>query len=314
MILIGPWLCPKERFMPFVGEIASLLTALCWCTNAILFTMAGRKVGSSTVNIVRLSMAMAAMLLLHLFMFGSPFPFHAGTTRLAWLGVSGLIGFALGDALLFEALVLLGPRLSMLIMTLWPVLAALMAWIFLGQVMSLWKALAILITLGGIALVVADKHTSSADEGKPRRFVFGLLLALGGALGQAVGFLFSKFGMTGGLSPISANVVRVSAGFLALGLWQLLRGELSPNFRKLKDVSTTWLLALGAISGPVIGVMLSLYAIDRSHSMGVASTLMSLSPVIMLPYSMFVDKERVGIVAILGTLLSIGGATALFLI
>ena len=300
--------------IPYLGEVASLLTAFCWSSNAVLFAKAGQRVGSPTVNVARLGVALVAMLLLHTVLYGSPFPFQAGLVRLAWLAASGLIGFSLGDALLFESLVLLGPRLAMLIMTLWPVFAALMAWAFLKQTMSLPKVAAMLVTLGGIALVVADKSGSSADSGKPRRFVLGVILGIGGAVGQAVGFIFSKFGMAGGMGAISANVVRVCAGFLALGAWQAIRGDLLPNARKLKDARAAWFIAIGALFGPVIGVVLSLYAIDHARYLGVASTLMSLSPVILLPVSVIVDKERISLGAVVGTLLSIGGATALFLL
>ena len=300
--------------IPYLGEVVSLLTAVCWSTNAVLFAKAGQRVGSPTVNVARLGVALVAMLLLHTVLYGTPFPFSAGPVRIAWLAASGLIGFSLGDALLFEALVLLGPRLAMLIMTLWPVFAAVMAWGFLGQTMGPWKVLAMLITLGGIALVVGEKNITAADAGKPRRFALGVLLALGGALGQAVGFIFSKFGMAGGLGAISANVVRVTAGLLALGAWQTLRGDLVSNLRKLSDRRATWFISLGAIFGPVIGVVLSLFAIDHATYLGVASTLMSLSPVILLPVSVIFEKERVSLRAVAGTIVSIAGATALFLL
>lgn len=300
--------------IPYLGEVVSLLTAVCWSTNAVLFTKAGQRVGSATVNVARLGVAFLAMLLLHTALYGTPFPFDAGPARIAWLAASGLIGFSLGDALLFESLVLLGPRLAMLIMTLWPVFAAIMAWGFLGQTMGPWKVLAMLITLGGIALVVGEKGATSADSDKPRRFALGVLLALGGALGQAVGFIFSKFGMAGGLGAISANVVRVTAGLLALGLWQALRGDLVSNLRKLSDRRAAWFISFGAIFGPVIGVVLSLFAIDHATYLGVASTLMSMSPVILLPVSVIMDKEKVSLRAVTGTLVSIAGATALFLL
>ena len=176
--------------MLYVGELASLGTALCWSTNALLFARAGRRVGSATVNVARLTVALVAMAGLHLALFRSLFPLHAGLPRLGWLGASGLIGFALGDAVLFEALVLLGPRLAMLIMTLWPVFAAAMAWVFLGQAMSGAKVLAMLVTLGGIALVVAEKR-AAASEHKPRHLTLGVVLALGGAVGQSSGFIFT---------------------------------------------------------------------------------------------------------------------------
>jgi drug/metabolite transporter (DMT)-like permease len=187
-----------------------------------------------------------------------------------------------------------------------------MAWAFLGQTMGPLKVLAMLVTLAGIALVVSER--GGHYPGKPRRFALGVLLALGGALGQAVGFIFSKFGMAGGLGAISANVVRVTAGLLALGVWQALRGDLMGNLRKLSDRRAAWFIAFGAIFGPVIGVVLSLFAIDHATYLGVASTLMSLSPVILLPVSVIFDKERVSLRAIAGTIVSIAGATALFLL
>ena len=296
--------------MPYIGELASILTAFCWSGNSVCFTIAGRRVGSSTVNIVRLWIALAAMLLLHLALFGSPFP-HAEGWRLSVLGISGLIGFALGDAVLFEAFVLLGPRLTMLIMTLWPVFSAVLAWALLGQKMSVAGILAMAVTLGGIALVVGD-HASAADGGKPRKLTLGILLALGGALGQAVGFLLSKYGMAGNYSPISANLIRVSAGTLALSLWLLFRGQLVENFLRLKDRRAFGFITLGAISGPVVGVVLSLFAISHAQYLGVASTLMSLSPVILLPVAIFVFKERVTFKATLGTVITLAGAAALF--
>lgn len=300
--------------IPYLGEVASLLTAVCWSATAVFFARAARRVGAPAVNMARLGMALGAMLLLHTALYGRPFPIDAGPVRIAWLAASGLIGFSLGDALLYEAYVILGPRLAMLVMTLWPVFAALMAWAFLGQSMNLAKVCSMLVTLGGIALVVAEKGRDSKDKRRPRRLFLGLLLALGGAIGQAVGFIFSKFGMTGGLGPISANLVRVSAGFLALGAWQAFRGELVTNARKLGDGRTTWLITFGAIFGPVVGVMLSLYAIQHATYLGVASTLMSLSPVILLPVSVILDKEKVSLRAVVGTLASIGGAAALFLL
>jgi len=201
----------------------------------------------------------------------------------------------------------------MLIMTLWPVFAAVMAWAFLDQAMSPAKVGSMVITLGGIALVVGENGSGGADQRKPRRFALGLTLALGGALGQAVGFIFSKFGMAGGLGPISANLVRLVAGFLALGTWQALRGELIPNARKLRDGRTTWLITLGTTFGPVTGVLLSLYAIQHATYLGVASTLMSLSPVLLLPISVVFDQERVSLRAMAGTGIAMAGVVALFL-
>ena len=242
--------------MPYLGEIASLITAVCWSANAVLFVRAGRRVGSTAVNAVRLGVALVVMFLLHLALLGTWFPVHAGLARFAWLGVSGLIGFSLGDAFLFEAYVLLGARLTALVFTLWPVLAALMAWACLGQRMGLAKAAAMGVTLGGIAMVVAEKSQAQPGQGKPRRFVLGLALALGGAGGQAVGFVFSKVGHGRGLQPRQ----RQPHPGLRRARWPCgpgspCRGELALNCRKLKDGHAAMLIGLGALSGPVVGVV-----------------------------------------------------------
>lgn len=298
--------------MAYAGQIAALLTAFCWSTNSVFFTLAGRRVGSPTVNVTRLGLAWFAMIALHLVVLGSPWPMAAGSSRLMWLGISGLIGFAAGDAVLFEAFVRLGPRLAMLIMTLWPVMAALMAWAFLGEQLTLAKVGAMGVTLGGIAFVVSG-GSSAADTTSGKTLGSGILLAVLGALGQATGFLFSKFGLAGGFHPISANLVRVTAGILGLTLWMGLRRELGPNLAKLQDRKAFGWIAMGAVAGPVTGVILSLYA--QAHApLGIAATLMSLSPVILMPVSALVFHEKITARAIVGTCITVAGAAALFLL
>jgi drug/metabolite transporter (DMT)-like permease len=234
---------------------------------------------------------------------------QAGGARLGWLGFSGLIGFALGDAVLFEAFVLLGARLAMLLMTLSPIFSAVLAWLFLGQSLSLPKVMAMVVTLGGIGWVVWG---GGEHEDHPHLWR-GILLGIGGALGQSVGLVFSKFGLVGGFPPISANLIRVTAGVLALLLYFGLRGSLRSTLSTLRDGRATAFIGLGAVTGPVLGVVLSLIAISKAP-MGVAATLMSLSPVILLPVSHFIFKEKIGGHAILGTLLALAGAAALFFV
>ncbi len=295
--------------MPYAGESAALLTSACWALNSVCFTLAGRRVGSTSVNLVRLLMAWALLAILHLAVFGSLFPIHAGHARIGWLGASGLIGFALGDAVLFEAFLLIGARLAMLLMTLSPVFSALLAWVWLKQDLGPLKLLAMAVTLAGIAWVVWG---DGDREPHPHR-VRGVLLGVGGALGQSVGLLFSLYGLSGGYSPLSANLIRVSAGLLALLAYIAVRRRLGPSLEGLRDRPAAGLIALGAATGPVLGVILSLVAIARAP-MGVAATLMSLAPVFLLPVAHWGFKEKVGVHAILGTALALAGAAALFFV
>ena len=283
---------PSGVPVPYLGEGAALLTSLCWSLNSVCFTVAGRRVGSASVNLGRLLMAWVVLVLVHLAIYGSLFPLQAGGARLGWLGMSGFIGFALADAVLFEAFVL-----------------ALLAWLFLRQNLSLPKVAAMAVTLGGIAWVVWG---GGEHEDHPRLWR-GILLGIGGALGQSVGLIFSKFGLAGNFPPISANLIRVTAGVAALLLYFGVSGRLRGTLGSLRDGRATAFIGLGAVTGPVLGVVLSLVAIAKAP-MGVAATLMSLSPIILLPVSHFVFKEKVGGHAILGTLLALVGATALFFV
>jgi drug/metabolite transporter (DMT)-like permease len=298
-----------EPRMPYAGETAALLTSACWALNSVCFTLAGRRVGSASVNLVRLLLAWVLLAGLHLVLFGSVFPIHAGGARLGWLGLSGLIGFALGDAVLFEAFLLIGSRLAMLLMTLSPLFSALLAWIWLRQDLSFLKLAAMAATLAGIAWVV----WGDGDREAHPHLLRGVLLGIGGALGQSVGLLFSLYGLVGGYSPISANLVRVSAGLLALLAYFAFRRRLGPSLDGLRDRPAAGLIALGAATGPVLGVVLSLVAIARAP-MGVAATLMSLAPVFLLPVAHWGFKEKVGVHAILGTSLALAGAAALFFV
>ncbi|GLH67459.1 DMT family transporter [Geothrix edaphica] len=295
--------------MTYLGESAALLTSLCWSLNSVCFTVAGRRVGSASVNLLRLLMAWGLLVLLHLALYGQAFPMQAGAARLGWLGASGLIGFALGDAVLFEAFVLIGARLAMLLMTLSPIFSALLAWLFLGQSMGPAKVLAMAVTLGGIAWVV----WGGGDQEAHPHLWRGVLLGVGGALGQSVGLVFSMKGLAGGFPPISANLIRVTAGLGALLLYFSATGRLRGTLGGLRDGRATAFIGLGAATGPVLGVVLSLVAIAKAP-MGVAATLMSLSPVILLPVSHFVFREKLGGHAILGTLLALAGAAALFFV
>ncbi len=299
--------------MRYAGHLAALATSMCWTTNAVFFTLAGRRIGSPTVNVTRLVLALFAMVGAGLALFGTPLPLEAGRAAWGWLSLSGLIGFALGDAVLFEAFVRLGPRLTTLIATVWPIFSALLAWPIFGEGLDLTKLLAIGITLGGLAWVVTGRSATATADGEPHpHLASGLTLALVGALCQASGVVLSKLGMQGGVHPVQANGIRVVAGVIALLAWYGVKGELPDMARRLRDLRSSLYITLGAITGPVLGVVFSLYAIRNTHT-GVASTLMSLAPVFLLPVSALVFKERITLRTVVGTAITFAGVVALFL-
>lgn len=297
--------------MNISGEVAAVLTALCWSSGSLLFTFSSRRIGSPAVNHTRLGLGLLMLIGFHTLISGKLFPYDAEPQRFLWLGISGVIGFVIGDGMLFEAFVLIGPRLSMLLMTLAPIFSTALAWIFLAEYLAVPEIAAIIITIAGIAWVVSEKK--EFNKSKSEHFVRGIIMGIGGALGQAVGLLFAKKGLANGFSPISGNLIRVSAAFLCFTLIALLRGEAAGYLRRLKDKTAFIQVFLAALVGLVLGVDLSLYSIAHTE-IGVASTLMSLSPLFLLPLSYIFLKEKISPRAIIGTLVAFAGSVILFFV
>lgn len=297
-----------------MGELAALGTSLCFSFGSVLFTLSGREMGSPLVNRTRLLIAALLVMLLHTISFGQPLPLDAGSERWFWLGLSGFVGLALGDAFLFQAFVLIGPRLAMLMMALAPVLGTLLALVFLQEELIPLELVGIAITIAGIMLVIADRNNQSKTENSDkRRYVIGLLCGLGGAVGQAGGLVLSKMGLMGGFPALSGNVIRLIIAAIIIWILAVFNRQLISSYQTLRTHPRALMMTIGgAILGPVVGVWLTLIAVQNT-SIGVASTLSSLMPIFLIPISYVVFKERITKQAVFGTLVAFVGMVILFL-
>ncbi len=297
--------------LSYLGELAALGTSLSFSVGSTMFTAAGRRIGPLVVNRVRLVFAVIFLSIFHWITLGKLIPFDAAPERWFWLGLSGIIGLVLGDILLFQAFVLIGPRLSMLMMSLAPIIAALQAWIFLDETLTGGKIFGILLTLAGIGWVVMEGSGQNRDD---RVYGRGILLGFGAAIGQATGLVLAKNGLGGEFSPISANLIRVLAAVIPLWALAFFQDQVKETLQALRaDRKGSLFIVGGAFLGPFVGVSLSLFAIQRVE-VGVASTLTALPPIFLLPISYFFFKERFGWGAIAGTILAMAGVAALFLV
>ncbi len=297
---------------PRLGALAALTTALLWTGTSTLFTQAGRRVGSVVVNRARLLLAAAFLTLAHAAIYGEIFPLHATPMQWLWLSASGVVGLVLGDALLFQAFVWIGPRISMLLMSLAPLMAAVISWFALDERLNGMQILGIGLALGGVALVIQDRGNAHGG-GTRQRFSRGVLFGLGAALGQALGLIGSKIGMGETLPPLSANWIRMVAAASVIWGWTGARGETKHTIERLRTSAPARLFILGgAFTGPFLGVWLSLVAIQHT-TIGVASTLMGLTPIFLIPVGRFIFQERFGWLAVLGTLIAMTGVALLFL-
>ncbi len=298
---------------PFAGELAGLGTALAFAFGASFFTLSSRLVGSAVINRARLLTATVMLLIIHTLIFGGPLPWLATPDRWWWLGVSGIVGLSLGDAALFQGFVMVGTRLTVLVFSTAPVFAAVMGWLFLRETLTSMQILGILVGLGGVLWVVSEQQGEKRDEAAQRNYLGGIFFALLGAIGQAIGVITAKFGLAGDFPALSAQVIRMLVATLAIWGWALLHRRAKLTFTELrKQPRAAGYMLVGSTFGPVIGVFLSLVAIQYTE-VGIASTLIAMLPIFLLPIGYFIFKERVSPRAVFGTIIALAGVAILFL-
>lgn len=291
-----------------LGQLAAFGTALCWSVTALSFETAGKRVGSVPVNVLRLAMGFGFLLPLVWLRRGMPFPMDAPGSAWLWLGVSGAVGFAFGDLCLFRAFVMIGARLSVLLMSLVPPMTALLSWAVLGETLTPREWVGMGMTIAGIMWVVRER-IPSPDAVARHPSLWGLLLAMGGALGQAVGLVLSKFGMAD-YDPFAANQIRILAGLLTFAVLFTATRAWPRVARAVRDGRAMVYTAVGGFFGPFLGVSLSLVAVQHARA-GIAATIMSVTPITIIPLAIWLRNERATPRAILGAGLAVAGTAVM---
>ena len=298
---------------PYIGEMAALATALFWTISALCWTAAGQRVGSLAVNIIRLLIALPFFLIYSQFVLGEAIPVSASLHAWLWLGASGVAGFFLCDLFFFQSFLLIGPRLALLIFSLAPPFSALLGWLMLGEQLTRWNWIGMATTLAGILWVVLESPDPENVEGVPRPKMTwrGGLYALLATVAQALATVLSKIGVRDLASPFAATEIRLLAGLLCFLVLIGVLGRQAQVFRAFRDRRALVIMTLGAVTGPFIGVTLLMFAI-KIIPVGLAQTFVSLSPVMIIPASAVVFKERVSWRAVGGALIAVLGVVLLF--
>jgi drug/metabolite transporter (DMT)-like permease len=227
-----------------------------------------------------------------------------------------VVGFVIGDLLLFQALVVVGARISMLMMALAPPFAAFIGWLVLGEVLSPTNLLGMTITLSGIVIVILKRDRSEVNGIVTRKIksnysVQGVLLALGGAMGQGAGLVLSKKGM-GDYDAFSASQIRVLTGIVGF-IFVLTFMKRWPRFMAaIKNVPAMNRITIGAFFGPFLGVSFSLLAVQHTQA-GIAATLMAITPVLIIAPAIFIFKEKINWKEIVGAVITVIGIGFFFL-
>lgn len=303
--------------MEFTGEIFALATAFCWAFTTIFFAEAGKIIGSFKVNNIRLLLAAVIYTIILLITKGRIFPENLIGGHVFWLGLSGIIGFVIGDGAGFKALVMIGARLAVLVYSTAPIIATLIAWAFLGERLNLIDILGVVVTVGGIAWVVTARSyvNNKVDSSHPDSGSFGkgLFYAFIWGAGQAGGLVLSKHAMVNlaePIEPMEASFLRIIVSVVVIWLLATVRGQFMSTVRGFTNRKAVGLMVAGAIAGPFAGVWMSLIAV-KYIAVGIAATLNATVPIWLLPIVRVVYKERLSVRIVLGTIIAVAGIALL---
>ncbi len=301
------------------GEIMALLAAFIFSWTSIFFTTAGRRLGVTIVNLFRLPGAALCLTVTHRVVTGTWWPADVALQDQLWIGLSGVVGLAIGDSALFKAFTLIGPRRSMTMMALAPVFTVIVAWSVLGERLALWALLGITLIIGGV-ITANSARTGTGTFGTLEKSVFrlGIMLALVGSLGQGLGSVLAKMGMMGtttggtGLDPLGATLIRIFWATVCYWLVVLPRQNLADIRRRLQDRRGVGALVVAILMGPYISVWVSLVAI-RNTDAGIAQVLLGMVPIFVVIPAWLVYRDRPSILSMAGIVAAVIGGALLFL-
>ena len=295
---------------PHAGELAALATACCWTLTALFFEAASKRIGSLTVNMGRLVLALVFISLSCRIVRGYWLPLDATAHNWIWLLISGAVGIFMGDMCLFRAFVLIGARKAMLIMSLAPPLTAFSGWLLMGEWLTPIDWAGMFLTVAGVSWVVIERGPKGQDAASETS-LSGLALAFFAAAAQAMGLVLSKFGMKG-YDPFAATQIRILAALAGLlVLFTVLKWWTKMRKLFIDGRAVGW-TAMGAFFGTFLGISLSLLAVQLTKT-GIAATIMSIVPILIIPPAVLFFKENVTLRSVLGAFLAVAGVSLLFL-
>lgn len=308
--------------MLYIGEIISLGVAVSWTVTALFAEVASKRLGSLQLNVIRMVLSLVMLGGTLWWFTGSFMPLHADVSTWFWLSLSGFVGYLLGDYCLFNSYILIGSRFGQLFMTLAPPAAAVAAWIILEETLSIQALLGMVVTLTGISMSVLNKGTSHKLSLKlPMK---GVLFGIGAGIGQGVGLVLSKVGMNHyeasiplgedvvlDMLPFASTFMRAVTGTIGFLLVMMIQKKLHTLAQSIGDGKGMGAAIGATITGPFIGVAFSLMAVQYTEA-GIASTLMALTPILILWPSHFFFGQQVTFKEILGACISVLGASLFF--
>jgi drug/metabolite transporter (DMT)-like permease len=294
------------------GVIFALCAAALWSVAPLAFAAAGRRIGPFRVNLLRIAIGTTVLVIVlgiaHLIPAWRPV--LPGSPQVMWLALSGIAGMSIGDALYYDALVRLGPRRALQILTLAPVGSALLAFAWLGETLRPNELFGIAVVMSAVAYAIYIERKAEGDVAREpgRVSTRGVVNALLAALCMGFGAVLTRQAFTSqpDLSTLAATTVRVGSAAVILWIVPLVSGTAGRVASHLADPHVRSRIAIGTIAGPLLGMSCYVAALKYAKA-GTVSTLSSMSPIMIIPLVAWRYKTRVRKRAVAAALVAIVG-------
>lgn len=277
-----------------LGLLAALVAAVCWSFATVLYKHVGRVLPPIELNLVK-GVVASAMLAGVLLMMGDGSAWQAAWPTTLLL-VSGVIGLGIGDTAFFAALNRMGARRVLLLELTVPPMTAVLAWLALGEVVSVWGWLGIAITAGGIGWVIVERRPATDAH---RFTAAGLALAMLATACQAGGAVIARgvFLQTDISSAASALVRLLGGTAVLLLILPIARrrhtlGEPRHGGIDWPNLPRTFLPLSGAILlGTFLGIWLQQTSFKLAPTVGGAQAMIATTPLWVLPIAAMTGEK-----------------------
>jgi drug/metabolite transporter (DMT)-like permease len=302
-----------------LGEAAGLTTSLFWTLGSIFFAAAVKKIGAFNVNTIRILLGSILLGAVHFISMGTIIP-HANAKQFFFMGLSAVIGLVIGDIAYFTTLDNLGPRRAVLMLSTAPIFSAVAGYIIIDETLSLLGIVGIAVTMTGVGLVILEQEhkTKEAPLTEKQKRV-GVITGIIAAMAQGVGLVVSKIGMVRSsgqdgkeLSPLSATLIRMVTATVVIWLIAVILRKTKNVVTSLKKKGVIKSILGGTVCGPFLGIWFSMIAVAHTKA-GIAATLMSLMPVMVIPILYLIYRQKTSIRSSIGAVVTVAGVAILFL-
>ena len=289
-----------------MGVIYALTAALAWAGSSTIIKSITTKIDVLSLSALRL--CVASLLLFAVISLSGRITEFINTPLmpLVYVIISGIIGLAVGDTVFIKSLSYLDvSRAFPIAQCAYPVFTMLLAVSLLGESFTWVTGLGTFLVLLGIYLITSTWKASGINSTSGRINGKGIVLALIAGIVWAVATVTLKLGVMD-MDPLVAGAIRISSAaivLLSFALSQRKRGAL--QLRKYGSPSLALALTSGFIS-PGMGMVFFIIAIQLLGA-GKTAVLSATSPLFLLPFSVFILKERLTRLTLIGIFTGVTG-------